>query len=298
MENKIKQNTNHNSNRNRKKIITMCIVLVLSLGAMAGFAIALVLNIYTIGQGQDFYTDLSVEFRPRDTQATQALQNPIPTQDSIGFLANEEADEDGQGQEGYVSEEYMLEESAFFIDFDAMQEIFPDIVGWIQSEGTVINYPIVQGLNNDFYLYHLPDGSRHVMGSIFLDYRNSPYFTDQSIIIYGHDMRSGDMFGSLRHYANQLYFEQHSSMFIFTPNQEYKLVLFAGYILDSAFEVPPMSFNDAEDFERFISNIKKRSIFTSDVEVNFGDRLMFLATCVASGSINDRLIIVGKLEAV
>jgi len=254
----------------KRKIVALHIVLALSLGAMAFFAMALVLDKRIKEQGQEFYAAASEEFIPYDI--IEIIEIPVSIAPPI------------------------IEEAATpFIDFDTMRVNFPNIVGWIQSQGTVINYPIVQGLDNAYYINRLPDNSRHSMGSIFLDYRNSPDFSDQSIIIYGHDMYTGDMFASLRHYANQHYYEQHPNMYIYTPDQDYSLVLFAGYILDSAVEVPPMSFMDSADFERFITDVRKRSIFTSNVEVNFEDRLVFLATCVASGSVNDRLIIVGKL---
>jgi len=236
---------------------------------MVGFAAALVLDLLTIGQGQSFYADQSIEFRPR-TQASPS--------GSIQLTQANETEEP-------------------FVDFDEMREIFPSIVAWIQSEWTVINYPIVQGGDNDHYLYRLADGRSHIMGSIFLDYRNVPDFSDQSIIIYGHDMRSGDMFGSLRHYTDQDYFEAHSSMFIFTPEQDFELLLFSGYVIDSAYEVPPMHFADQEDFDRFVSDIKRRSIFSSDVEVSFGDQIVFLATCTPNNLENERLIIAGKLVA-
>jgi len=263
-------------NHNKNKIRALFIVLGLSVGAMVFFAGSLLWELYTVGQGQAFYASLSVEVKPRIVHTAQ-------TRPSIGG-------------EAFQAPEYEPEdEAAPFVDFDAMREIFPDIVAWIQSEGTVINYPIVQGRDNDYYLYRLADGTRHSMGSIFLDYRNAADFSEQSIVIYGHDMRSGDKFGSFRHYSNQQYFEQHSTMFIFTPERDFELVLFAGYVLDSAFEVPPMSFRDLAAFESFIADIRRRSIFKSDVEIGFEDQLVFLATCTTSGSVNERLIIVGKL---
>lgn len=251
---------------NKTKLIILYIILALSLATMAFFGVYLIIEMQTTRQGQAFYDSISVEFKPRLTPAAQA---PIPLEVEESFTP--------------------------FIDFVAKQENFPDIVAWIQSEGTTINYPIVQGDDNDFYLHHLPDKSRHRMGSVFMDYRNSPNFLDRATIIYGHDMASGDIFGSLRHYASQSYFEQHSSMFIFTPYSNYQLLLFGGYILDSAYEIPPMHFSGADDFYSYIADIRRRSIFTSYVEVSYGDRIVFLATCVADGAISDRLIIAGIL---
>ena len=260
------------------KIYALSAVFILSVGLMVGFAIGLALEIRETGQGQAFYADLDVGFMSR-----QALMPNI----QAALTVNPATPIDHAPE--------IAEEFTPFIDFDEMRELFPSIIGWIQSEGTVINYPIVQGTDNDFYLNHKPDRTRHRWGSIYMDYRNSPDFSDQNIIIYGHDMASGDMFGSLLNYHNQSYFEAHDSMFIFTPTANYVLMLFAGYVINATNEVPPMFFLDEDDFEQYIIDIRSRSIFTSDLDVNFGDQLVFLATCTRGGSVHDRLILVGRL---
>ena len=270
---------NDSANRNRKKIKTLYIILTASVTLMIIFAAILLSELYTTGQGRAFYSSLSGDFVSRPAPA-ETLLNSGPG--SPGLFAAED------GSESFVP----------FIDFDELRETSPNIVAWIQSEGTVINYPLVQGTDNYFYLYHLPDGTSHRMGSIFLDYRNSPDFSDQNIFIYGHHMASGDMFGTLKNYRDQNYFEQHYSMFIFTPTNNFILMLFAGYVIDSSVEILPMSFMDADDFYMYISSLRSRSFFTSDVEVSFGDTLVFLCTCTDGGSNDERLIIVGKLMEV
>jgi len=246
----------------------------LSIGLMVFFAVMLVLERHTIRQGQAFNAALSIDVNPHFIQP-----------DFIDNLAPVNIEPVTVEQESAVAIPLM--------DFESKRETLPYIVAWIHSEGTVINYPIVQGNDNEYYLSRLPDGSRNSIGSIFLDYRND--FSDDNIMIYGHNMRSGDMFGSFRHYTNQDYFERHPCMSIFTPTHNFTLLLFAGYIFDSSVEVPPMSFGDSDEFERYISNIKSRSIFTSDIDAEFGDKIAFLCTCTESGSKHERLVIVGKL---
>ena len=245
---------------NRAKIVALCAVFVLSVGAAIYFAASLYFNSREVAQAQEFYAGTGIAQRPRPLASGPAQPQ---------------------------------EEDA--IDFDALREIFPNIVGWIQSYGTVINYPIVQGRDNHRYLYHLPDGTRHSFGSIFMDYRAAPDFSDLAIHIFGHDMPSQDKFGSLRHYSSQEYFERHDSMFIFTPDADYLLVLIAGYHINSAFEVPPMDFADADEFYEHLEDITRRSIFTSSATANYGDRLVYLITCTPTGHDDERLILVGKL---
>ena len=85
----------------------------------------------------------------------------------------------------------------------------PDIVAWIYIEGTKINYPIVQGEDNSYYLKHLFSGEWNGSGCIFLDSRNDASFADRHSIIYGHHMKNGTMFTDLDKYKKQDFFDEH-----------------------------------------------------------------------------------------
>ena len=79
------------------------------------------------------------------------------------------------------------------IDFDGLRAINKDIVAWIQIPGIGVDYPVVQGKDNDHYLHYTFDGKANKAGSIFLDYRNRKDFTDSKVILYGHNMKDGSM---------------------------------------------------------------------------------------------------------
>ena len=95
------------------------------------------------------------------------------------------------------------------VDFDALSEINPDIVAWIYIEDTEINYPVVQGTDNQYYLKRLFNGKWNGSGCIFLDSRNSPDLSDRHSIIYGHHMKNGTMFSGLTEYKKQGFYEGH-----------------------------------------------------------------------------------------
>jgi len=250
---------------------------VVSLVAIVAFTIGLLLEINTRGQGQAYYATLSLSLPENPERHLSSLKEaPI---------------NEGSNVEGSDVEENVY---VPFMDFTTLREMFPDIVAWIQLPGTIIDYPVVQGNDNDYFLSRLPDGTKHKMGSIFLDYQNTADFSDNSILIYGHDMKSGDMFGSLKNYTSQEFYENHPHLYIYTPEKDYDIKLLAGYIIDSSIETPPMGFQDKEAFEGYISDIKARSIFNSETTVSAEDKLVFLCTCT-SGSRNDRLIVVGKM---
>jgi len=136
-------------------------------------------------------------------------------------------------QEGDASGE---EEDAFNavkppirIDFERLCAKNPDVIGWIYCPGTVINYPVLQGKTNDDYLHHDYTGDYNINGSIFVDSGNAAGFADSNTIIYGHHMNSGSMFASLVKWESQEYYEDHPIMWLLTPTQDYKIVLFSGH---------------------------------------------------------------------
>lgn len=98
---------------------------------------------------------------------------------------NEPEDQAGQGQ------------SETIIDFESLRKINPDIVAWLRIEAAGIDYPVVRGVDNEYYLHHTFRGESNIAGSIFMDCRNED-FTDEKVILYGHNMRDGSMFAGLK----------------------------------------------------------------------------------------------------
>ena len=116
------------------------------------------------------------------------------------------------------------------IDFDELKKINDDCVAWIYIEDTDINYPIVQGSDNSYYLKHLIDGKWNSSGSIFMDSRVSADISDRHSIIYGHHMKNGTMFSGLTKYKEQEYFDAHPEGWLITPEGTYRIEFFAGYV--------------------------------------------------------------------
>jgi len=279
--------------KRKRKIRILYAFMGVSIAAVVFFAGGLGYELYTSWKSQQYYTSMTsdIETRPRDI-------GNINLDDLLAQQAkpSEPADKPTVNPED-VADEPDIEtgpEWKPYVDFESLGVDYPGIAAWLLSEGTYIDYPIMQGGDNSYYLNHLPDGTKHRSGSVFLDHRSSTDFSDRNSVLYGHMARAGDMFGSLKYYRDKSYFDTPPVMYVFTPEKDYALVLFAGYLLDSGVEVPPISFKDDAAFERHISDIKQRSFFKTDIEVTAEDRIVSLATC-AYDYINARWIIVGKL---
>ena len=112
------------------------------------------------------------------------------------------------------------------VDWDALKASNPDIVGWVYIPNTVINDPIVQASDNDYYLGHDFDGDEGWLaefGTIFLDYRNASDWSDASNFVYGHHLNDGSMFASIGEMDSQKRFEECRTVFLLTPQGNYKL---------------------------------------------------------------------------
>ncbi len=163
-------------------------------------------------------------------------------------------------------------------DFAALQKSNPDIVAWIYSPGTKINYPVVQGTDNDYYLHRLVNGQKNAGGTLFMDCNNEKTFTDDNTIIYGHHMKNGSMFAGLEKYKEQSYYDAHPVLYLLTPEKSYRLVVFAGFVTASDSPVYTLQFPD-EDRQSWIEKALKQSDFQTDVRVAADEPVVTLSTC-------------------
>ena len=164
-----------------------------------------------------------------------------------------------------------------------------DVVGWIEMPGdTKINYPVVQGEDNDYYLHYAYNGAYNPAGSIYLDYRNSvSVSTNRHTVIYGHNMESGSpMFANLLHFQDESYWKNNRYIHIYTDEAMYTYEVFAAY------ETSPqlagvenhswrMNFNkDEKLFLQWVDSVRARSDISPKVTIEGNSRILTLSTCM------------------
>lgn len=180
------------------------------------------------------------------------------------------------------------------VDFDALREVNPDIVGWIYLEGTKINYPVVQGTDNSYYLKHMFEGKRNSAGCIFLDSRNEDDFSDRHNIIYGHHMKSGTMFSDLDKYKKQEFYDNHPTILLMTPEKSYRIELISGYVASVEEDAWELGFTQA-GYETWLAETIERSCFKSTAIPEPEDCVVTLSTCSYEFD-NARFVVVGILK--
>ncbi len=176
------------------------------------------------------------------------------------------------------------------VNFSDLKEINPDIVGWIKVQGTVMNYPIVQSGDNIYYLKRTFEKQSNYSGAIFMDYLNEPDFSSDNTVLYGHNMKNGEMFGGLQKYEKEDYVEDHKYIWIITPKYNYKYEIFASYKTDERSEVYTLEFNSFESMDDWFRLAKESSYFPSDSILIQDDKILTLSTCVSESDEGRRVV--------
>ena len=176
-------------------------------------------------------------------------------------------------------------EDKYKIDFDKLKDINSDVIGYIRVNGTNIDYVVVQGKDNEYYLSKNLEKKDNKSGWIFLDYKNKLDGTDKNIIIYGHNTVDKSMFGSLKNVLKEEWFNNknnHEIVFV-TESGLVKYKVFSTYKIDNEEFYIKTDFTSDEEYKNFIKKIKKRSYFDFDVDTENVSQILTLSTCSNQG---------------
>ncbi|MBO4900087.1 MAG: class B sortase [Lachnospiraceae bacterium] len=174
------------------------------------------------------------------------------------------------------------------------------VIGWITIDGTNIDYPVMQTVNNEYYLNHNFDGKEDNNGSIFMDCNCNAMFRSTNLIVYGHHMKSGKMFGNLKKYESEDYCKEHNLIKFDTIYEKglYEVMyVFRDTIKDAGnVGFKYYQFIDVASEEEFDSNMNamaEMSLYDTGVTAKYGDQLLTLSTCNGSTS-TARFVVVAK----
>lgn len=178
-------------------------------------------------------------------------------------------------------EENLSLSEKYNINFEKLKNINSDTVGWLKVEGTDIEYPVVQGNDNSFYLKHSFEKTYNSAGWIFADYTNQfGENKDKNIVIYGHNRRDGSMFCSLKDILKPEWYDNKERKVIFITENEYGVYKpFSVYQIEQEKYYLTTKFESKKEYGEFIENIKSRSIVDFNTNVTEDDRIITLSTC-------------------
>lgn len=235
-----------NKNKNKKKLIIIA-------AASLALLVALVVVIIVFGQKKPASKPKPA---PSPTPTPTATPTPTPTPEPVNIP----------------------------IDFVSLQAQNPDVYAWICIPDTNINYPILQHPeDNSFYLEHNMDGSAGYPGCIYTENYNTKTFEDPNTILYGHNMRNGTMFKHLHKFKELEFFNNHRTMYIYTPTQILEYRIFAAYVTDNRHLLFAYDFSNPNVYTEYLREImlKKGNIDTT-INLNSANKIISMQTCTGN----------------
>ena len=195
-------------------------------------------------------------------------------------------------------EKVELDAERILPEYREMYDLNNDLVGWLTIPGTIIDYPVVQNEESDYYLRRDFYGNRNSNGQIILDSACDPYTPSYNLVISGHNMNSGKMFGQLSKYTSKSFWQSHKTFTFDTLMREGEYVVYAAfYSADYGENEEGFRYNaDIQyrlDAELWLEQIEENRIYETGVDAEFGDEFLTLTTCEYH-RLNGRFVVVAR----
>ena len=208
-------------------------------------------------------------------------QNIYQNADAAVYAVYRPAEEEASGEDGLAE----------------LRAVNPDVVAWLQVDDTQINYPVVQGEDNNRYVNTDAAGDYSLSGSIFLDYRNASDFSSPNSILYGHHMAKGTMFGQLDEYRDRSFFDSHRTGSLYYNGTWYSITFFA-FLQADAYNTMlyDPGLTQSGSSEAFCDYLRRHAQYFEAPDISPEARFITLSTCRSNGAANGRYLLVGILH--
>ncbi len=168
-----------------------------------------------------------------------------------------------------------------------LQQENSEVVGWLEIEGTNINYPVCQAKDNDYYLTHTYKKEKNVNGSLFLDKDYDFTKPSSNLLIYGHRNKKGLMFDELIKYKQESFYKEHQTIRFTTAEEDAEYEIISAFKSRVYYQDETDVFryyyfvdaNNRKEYDEFVTNAKKASLYDTGVTAEYGDQLITLSTC-------------------
>jgi sortase B len=170
-----------------------------------------------------------------------------------------------------------------------------DVIGWLKLDNTVIDYPVTQSNDNEFYLEHDVNKQKNQAGSIFMDYRNNLELSNRNLILYGHDMLDKSMFAAILSYESKYYWDAHPIIHFDTKFNNQDWEVFSAYTTDVDFDYIQTDFKSNKEYNQFLQLIQQKSVHPSTLKLAEDDTILTLSTCSYAFN-NARFVVHARLR--
>ena len=174
------------------------------------------------------------------------------------------------------------------VDFESLRAINEDIVAWVYIPDTGINYPVVQGEDNEYYLHHTFEKKENFSGAIFMDITCRPDFSSDNSILFGHNLKTGEMFGELKKlydtdYNEEADYRKHPVIWVVTPDaaMEYRIFAAREISVEKDTDVYMVDFAQEEEYQAWMQKQKEASMYETDTDISSYEPMLTLSTCTS-----------------
>ncbi len=268
------------------------------IGMIAIFLAVIFFGYFGINEVEDYLTTKKMSELASTTQTTGTSESgeaSLNNEDAANYSVT-------SGNPFAWSENIKRDSLSVLTEYQQLVETNADTVGWLTVPDTNINYPVVQKADdNEFYLDHSFYGEEDSNGSLFVDYRSDIVNENTNTIIYGHNMKSNLMFGTLDSYLDENFFENHKTITFNTIYEHRTYEVFAvclakvEYQDENAYRYYNfIQANNKAEWQAFLDNVSSLSVFDIDLsEIKETDKFLTLSTCNAYTE-DGRLFVVAK----
>ena len=260
------------------------VIIYLLLSVLIVLSVIYIINFFSLKQEAKEQTKLlsTIDIYEREN-AKEVAQNVSENEEEKVESESEENDETVLTE---IAEE-QKQETERMLQVKELQEQNPDIIGWLEIENTNINYPVLQGTDNSYYMTHNYKKENSKNGSIFLDANYDWNIPSNNLLIYGHNLGNGMMFQELLKYEKESFYQEHPVIRFTTAEED------AEYEIISAFKSRVyhkseknvfryyyfINSESEEEYNQFVKNAKNVSLYPINVTASYGDQLITLSTC-------------------
>ena len=238
---------------------------------------------------------VKIVFWLKDNKTTSKVVNDITNNTNIEEKKDDENTELVNKEENTTSDYwYYIKFPLIDVDINKLKEKNSDTVGWINVNNTNINYPYVQGKDNNYYLDHSFNKKYNEAGWVFLDYRNDKNLSNKNNILYAHSRLDKTMFGSLSKTLKSNWYNNKDNHIIrlSTETENTMWHIFSVYKIPEETYYITTNFNSDNDYQKFLNTIKERSIHNFSTNLTTDDKILTLSTCYSD---TERTVVHAKL---
>ncbi len=186
-------------------------------------------------------------------------------------------------------------------DYKTLYNKNKSLIGWLKIDDTTIDYPVMQSSNEEYYLEHDFEQNYDRNGTLFISADAKIWPRSQNIIVFGHNMKSGKMFGTLGKYKDQSYCEKHKTIQFDTLYEKGTYEVMYTF-LSQVYDADEVVFkyyqfidaNSEEEFNSHMEDMKAMSLYDTGVTAAYGDQLLTLSTCDHDTADAERFVVVAK----